>query len=107
MAAGHLSCRDCCLRLRTDSPTIAVLEHRCPICGAPLIAVASASEVVGFRSFDMSPLFERESDHQLDSAEFMSRREAARVRDAEAAGRWSDDGGSAAGEAVARWPAPQ
>jgi hypothetical protein len=111
MASGHLSCPACRIRLRADSPAIAVLEDRCPICGATLTTVASVSNVVGFRSFDLDALFERESDHQpdspLDPADFVSRRAAACARDAHDDGRWSDDGGSTASEAVSQRPAPR
>jgi len=107
MPRGHLSCRACRIRLRTDSPAIAVLGNRCPNCGASLTAVASPSDVVGFRSFDLGALFEKEPDQKPDAAVFPAGRETASAREAQDAGRWCDDGGSAAGEAVARWPAPQ
>jgi hypothetical protein len=108
MPPGHLSCPACRIRLRADSPAIAVLEGRCPICGAALREVASASDVVGFRCFDLDVLSEQESHDQprsaLDPAWFLSRREAASVRDAQAGERWSDDGGSAA---MPQWSAPR
>src|SRR5579884_2789726 len=109
MPPGHLGCLGCRIRLRADSPAIDLLEHRCPVCGARLLEVASASEVVGFRSLDLGALFGREPDDHPDStvdrAKFLSRRQAACARDAQDSGRWSDDGGSAGGEAAARWPA--
>ena len=109
MPSGHLSCPGCRIRLRADSPGIDLLEKRCPVCGATLLEAASASELVGFRSLEPSAIFGREPDDHPDStadpAEFLSRRQAACARDAQDCERWSDDGGSVDGEAVARWPA--
>jgi hypothetical protein len=66
--------------VRADDPEIALLEDRCPICGATLRPVSAASEVIGFRSFDLDALSDRLDAH-----------------------RWSDDGGDMIGQAVARW----
>jgi hypothetical protein len=80
MSRQHLSCPACRIRVRADAPEIALLEDRCPICGATLNAVSCASDVIGFRCFDLDAF----SDH-LD------------------AHRWSDDGGETIGQAVAQW----
>ncbi len=109
MPSAHLSCPDCRIRLRPDSAAIDLFAGRCPLCGAGLVEVASASDVIGFRSLDVGALFEREPDEQIDSTvdpvQFLTRREAASARDAQGFGRWSDDGGSAAVEAVVGRPA--
>lgn len=108
---GHLSCSACRLRLRADSPAVALLEGRCPICAATLHANASASEVLGFRSFDLGALSAAGAEDQpgsaIDPGQLRDRRETARTQDTQDAGRWSDDGGRIAGQAVARRPAPQ
>lgn len=110
MPPGHLSCAACRIRLRADCPAIALSNGRCPICGVALRPVASVSEVIGFRSFGLDALSERASDHRpdgpLDPAVFVSRREAACARSALEEGRWSDDGGSAASEAVSQCRLP-
>ena len=59
MASRHLSCPACRIRVRADAPAIAVLENRCPLCGAALGAASSAAEVIGFRSFDLDELSEQ------------------------------------------------
>jgi hypothetical protein len=108
MSARHLSCPPCHIRVRADAPEIALLEGRCPVCGAVLKQVSSAADVVGFRSFDLDALCEQEADEQanppVSPADFVSRR-AVSTRDGLDAHRWSDDGGSTAGEAVATRPA--
>lgn len=107
---GHLSCSACRLRLRADSPAVAILEGRCPLCAATLDACSSASDVVGFRSFDLDALFAPASEDQpgppLDAAPFLARRETARRQDTHDAERWSDDGGQVAVMAVALPPPP-
>ena len=115
MRPGYLSCRDCRIRLSAGSPAVALIGDRCPSCGAPLTAVASPSEVVGYRSFDLGDLLERDSDPRServpgprpDPADLLSRREAASAREAQDDGRWSDNGGSVFSEVASRWPAPQ
>lgn len=101
---GHLSCSACRLRLRADSPAITILEGRCPICGATLSAAASASEVLGFRSFELGALLPRGRDQppapSIDQAQLTARREAARAQDTQDAQRWADDGGLALGATV-------
>ena len=63
MTAGrHLSCPACRIRVRADSPAIDLLENRCPLCGDALCTAASASDVVGFRCFDLDALSAPESD---------------------------------------------
>jgi len=59
-AAGHLSCPGCRIRVRASAPEIDLLGGRCPLCGATLRAVSSASGVMGFRSFDLDALSEKE-----------------------------------------------
>lgn len=108
---GHLSCPACRLRLRADSPAVTILEGRCPLCAVTLHVGGSASDVVGFRSFDLDALFAPPSEDQpgppLDPAPFLARREAARKQDTQDAERWSDDGGRVAVMAVAPPPAPR
>jgi hypothetical protein len=105
MSARHFSCPACRIRVRADAPEITLLEDRCPICGAMLGPVTSASDVMGFRSFDLDSLSEQESDDQPNlpgnSAEFVAHREAAPARYDLDADRWSDDGGNITSEAVA------
>jgi hypothetical protein len=68
-----------------------------------------ASDVVGFRSFDLDSLSEQVSYDQPNPADnradLVFRREAASVRDDLDADRWSDDGGNVTSEAVAKWSA--
>lgn len=64
MSTRHLTCPACRIRVRADAREIAVLEGRCPICGAMLRAASPASSVVGFRSFDLDSLSEQVSDDQ-------------------------------------------
>jgi len=109
MAARHLSCADCRIRVRADAREIDLLEGRCPICGETLRAVSSASSVLGLRCFDLDAL----SDHPLnelpaargEAVELAARCVSAPARNDIDAGRWSDDRRSACIEAVAKWPA--
>lgn len=110
MPRRHTSCPACRIRVHADSPAITVLENRCPICGAALVPVASASEVMGFRCFELESLYLEPSDGQPDrpvTPGETSRGEAASARDSEDARRWSDDGGDEAGVVAARLPAPR
>lgn len=107
MSCQHLSCAACRIRVRANDPEIALLEDCCPICGATLIPVSSASDVMGFRSFDLDALSEQPCHGRLgpprNPADVVPRREAASARDHVDAHRWSDDGGNMISEAVARW----
>jgi hypothetical protein len=107
MSRRHLSCPACRIRVHANDPEIALLEDRCPICGATLRPVSSASDVMGFRSFDLDALSEQEPHDRLgppgNPADLVSRREAASARDPLDVHRWSDDGGNMISEAVARW----
>jgi hypothetical protein len=107
MSRRHLSCSACRIRVRANAPEINLLEDRCPICGATLRPVSSASGVMGFRSFDLDALSEQVSADQPNPtgnpADLVSRRVAASARDDLDAHRWSDDGGNIASEAVAQW----
>jgi hypothetical protein len=107
MATRHLSCPACRIRVRADAPELAVLEDRCPLCGATLRAASPAADVMGFRSFDLDELSEQESDGHANPsgnrADPGARREAASAQSALDARRWEDDGGSIAGEAEAKW----
>ena len=98
MSSRHLSCQDCRIRVRASAPEIALLEGRCPICGADLNAVPFPSGVLGFRSFDLDALSQRGTSDRLPApanpTDLVARREAAVARDRVDAGRWSDDGGS-------------
>jgi len=67
MSSGHLSCQACRVRVRANAPEIALLEGRCPICGATLGRASSASGVMGFRSFDLDALSEQESDRKSEA----------------------------------------
>ena len=98
MSSRHLTCQDCRIRVRASAPEIALLEGRCPICGADLKAVPFPSGVLGFRSFDLDALSERGTSDRLPAsappADLVARREAAVAPDHAEADRWSDDGGS-------------
>jgi hypothetical protein len=116
MSSRHLSCPDCRIRVLASDPEIDLLEGSCPICGATLRGVSSASEVVGFRSFDLDELSDGGSSaaphHVGPPGDFVTRRLAAVERadfDAQPcdAQRWLDEGGSFAVEAVAECPAPR
>jgi C4-type Zn-finger protein len=80
-AADHLSCPGCRIRVRASAPEIDLLEGRCPICGATLRAVSSASGVMGFRSFDLDALSEQEPSGPpptlAQPVDLVARREAA------------------------------
>jgi len=108
MSSPHLSCPGCRIRVRADAPEIALLEGRCPICEATLRAVSSASGVIGLRSFDLDVLSQQGSSGPPPTpgqpVDLAARREAALLRDGFDADRWSDEGGSVSGEAVAEWP---
>lgn len=113
MSRQYLSCPACRIRMRGCDTEIALLEDCCPVCGAALRPVSAASDVMGFRCFDLDVLSEREPHDQLGPprhpADPISRREAASGREAASerddldAHRWSDDGGNIASEAVAQW----
>jgi len=110
MSPRHLSCPACRLRVFANDPEIDLLEGSCPICGATLKPVPSASEVVGFRSFDLAELSDGRSSgarHHVGRAGDSVTRRLAAVRDDFDAQRWLDEGGSFALEAVAEWPAPR
>ena len=108
MSSRHLSCPGCRIRVRASAPDIDLLEGGCPICGAKLRAVPFPSGVIGFRSFDLDALSERGSSDRpptpAQPVDLVARREAALARDGFDAERWSDEGGSVSGEAVAEWP---
>src|ERR1700733_3910968 len=108
MSRLHLSCQACRIRVRANDPEIALLEGRCPICGATLSPVSSASEVMGFRWFDLDAFAELAPHNQLappgSPVDLVSRREAALARDHLDAHRWSDDGGGMTSQAVAQRP---
>src|SRR5689334_16055753 len=108
MSPGQISCSSCRIRLPSGSPVIELFDGRCPICGVALVEAASASDVMGFRYLDQHAILgtpDDRHDSTVGPPELLSRRRAGSVRDADDAGRWSDDGGSALGEAAARWPA--
>ena len=108
MSSRHLSCQGCRIRVRASAPEIELLEGSCPICGAKLRAVPFPSGVMGFRSFDLDALSEQGSSDRpptpAQPVDLVARREAALARDGFDADRWSDEGGSVSGEAVAEWP---
>jgi hypothetical protein len=109
MSSRHLSCHGCRIRVRASAPEIELLEGSCPICGAKLRAVPFASGAMGFRLFDLDALSGQESSDRSPTpaqpVDLVARREAAVARDGFDADRWSDEGGSVSGEAVAEWPA--
>ena len=109
MSLRHLSCPRCRIRVRASAPEIDLLEGGCPICGATLRQVSSASGVIGLRSFDLDSLSGKESSGPPPTpgqpVDLVARREAVLARDGFDADRWSDEGGSVSGEAVAEWPA--
>jgi hypothetical protein len=110
MSPRHLNCGECRIRVRADAPEIALLEGRCPICEATL-RVSSASDVLGFRSFDLDALADQESRDRASSsgkpADFVGRREAAPAREDFVADGWSDSGGGVESVAVAKWAPAQ
>jgi hypothetical protein len=67
ISSRHLNCRDCRIRVRAKIPEIALLEGRCPICEATL-SVSSASNVLGFRCFDLYALANHESRDGANSS---------------------------------------
>jgi hypothetical protein len=101
MSSRHLSCEDCRIRVRANAPEIALLEGRCPICGAMLNVVPFPAGVVGFRSFDLDALSGRGTIDRLPvptrPADLVARREAASGQDHVDAHRWSDEGGNVSG----------
>ncbi|HMD56908.1 MAG TPA: hypothetical protein VKG82_05495 [Solirubrobacteraceae bacterium] len=107
MGFRHLSCPACRIRVRANAPEIELLEDRCPICEATLRPVSSASAVLGYRSFDLDALSQQESNDQpnprANPADLLSHPEIASPRDGLDTHRWSDDGGSLTGGAVANW----
>jgi hypothetical protein len=111
MSPRHLSCPACRIRVLANDPEIDLLQGGCPICEATLRAVSSASEVVGFRSFDLGELSGAGSSgapHTVGHRDdFMTRRRAALKGDELDAQRWLDEGGSLPIEAVAECPAPR
>ena len=109
MSSRHLSCQGCRIRVRASAPEIELLEGSCPICGTKLRAVPFPSGVMGFRSLDLDALSGQGSSERSPTpaqpADLVARRAAALARDGFDADRWSDDGGSVSGEAVAEWRA--
>jgi hypothetical protein len=114
MSSRHLSCPGCRIRVRASAPEIELLEGSCPICGATLTPVSSASGVMGFRSFDLDAFSEQESGGHPPTGppptpgqpvDLVVRRKAALARDGFDADRWSNEGGRVSGEAVGDWPA--
>jgi len=107
MASQHLSCEDCRIRVRESAPEIELLDGKCPVCGAKLKAVASPSDVIGFRSFDLDMLAAEGPNDRLPAqpVDLVARRAAASGRDGFDADRWSDEGGSVRAEAAVGWPA--
>jgi hypothetical protein len=110
MSSGNLSCPDCRIRVRARAPEIALLEGRCPICGATLEVVSSASSLIGFRSFDLDELSGQDGSGPPPSppepVDLLARREAS-ARDQVSAEAWPDAGNSVGSRALAqRLPAP-
>ena len=109
MSSRHLSCQGCRIRVRANAPEIELLEGSCPICGAELRAVPFPSGVLGFRAFDLDALSEQGSSDRppapAQPVDLVARRGAALERDGFDEDRWSNEGGSVGGEAVAEWPA--
>ena len=107
MASRHLSCPVCRIRVRANAPEIALLEDRCPLCGAPLGTVSPAAGVIGFRYFDLDELAEQESDDQADRSgypvDLVARRQAAAMQGGFDTSRPEDDGGRAAIEVAVKW----
>ena len=89
-------------------------ERRCPICGSTLEAADHLSELVGFRSFDLTQGDKAFATPSADPHRSVGRvRKAMSARDAALtpggldANRWLDDGGRFSSEAVARWSPPK
>lgn len=103
MSARHLYCADCRLRVLASAPEIDLLEGRCPLCEATLSGATLAAGVVGFQSFDLCVLSDRESRDLPPGrpADLAARRHAASARDGLDVDRWSDEGGSIGVEALA------
>lgn len=111
MPSGNLSCPDCRIRVRAGAPEIALLEGRCPICGATLEVVPTASSLIGFRSFDLDELSARDGSapprSSAEPVDLVARREAASARDQASAEGRPDAGNSVGSRALAqRLPAP-
>jgi hypothetical protein len=108
MASRHLSCPGCRIRVRASAPEIGLLEGRCPICGAALTPVSSSAAVLGFRSFDLDALSEREPSASPrepgQPVDLIARREA-ESEGYPRAQRWWDESGSVSREAVSERPA--
>jgi hypothetical protein len=106
-AARHLSCPACRIRVSANARAIAVLENRCPLCGAELEAACSAAAVIGFRSFDLDVLSEQRSNVDADRLgspnALLPSRKAASAQDLLDASRWEDDGGRVLGEVAVKW----
>jgi hypothetical protein len=66
MSRRHLGCVACRIRLHATAPDIELLEGMCPICDARLELAASASDLMGFRLFDLDVLSDRESSKQAN-----------------------------------------
>jgi hypothetical protein len=109
MSSRHLGCPGCRIRVRASAPEVDLLEGSCPICGATLRPVLSASGLMGFRLFDLDAFSEQESSGTPPTSrqpvDLEVRSEAAWARDGFAADRWSDEGSSVSGEPVAERPA--
>src|SRR5690242_16312227 len=92
MASRHLSCQDCRIRLPATAPEIALLDGRCPMCGANLTPVPLAAGVVGFRSFDLDVLSGQAAGDRLAApvppTDLAARREALPSRDCTEVDRW-------------------
>jgi hypothetical protein len=101
MSSGHLSCASCRIRVRADAREIGLLDGRCPICGEPLGAIAPASAVLGFRSFDLDAVSEHPPTKlpsgSGEAVDLAARRATAAAGDDFDADRWSDDGGAVNG----------
>ena len=108
MSVRYLRCLDCRIRVAATAPEIAVLEGRCPICGAALSAAPSAAGVLGLRSFDLGVLSDQEPSDPPRTpgrpVDLADRRDAGLARDGLDVDRWSDEGGTVSVAAVAERP---
>ena len=97
----YVKCAPCRIRLRRESPEVALFDGLCPICGLELEPATELVELVGSRAFDLAQgdrAFETTANDQEQMVgrvlSAMTRRDEALADTHLDAGRWVDDGGS-------------
>jgi hypothetical protein len=79
----YFKCTPCRLRVSGAGPELDAVDGRCPSCGDRLVPVRQLMEIVGFRSYKLPAPSADPGATQEDL------------------GRWADEGGGLATEAVA------